>query len=162
MEAGVIKTKDPSLIEENTEEESIETVEPVEADNSEESEEVLKQEGKATYFFRITGRETFASTKDKGVITSAFDEFIFSFNRSMQEINFRREPIYMDEKKLSEPKNIKYKYAIKRLPELRYLRSLFIGRVMHRAPDQWRNDTMDLLKFNTTSQKDSDKWEKGG
>ncbi len=124
-------------------------------------DDLLKQEGKATYFFRIMNRGAYAALKDTTELDGQYDEFITAFNRCMQEVNFRREPIYLPEKRLSEPRFVKYRYAVKRLPELRRLRDLFIGRVFHQTPEQWRNDTQALLAFNTRSRRDSEKWEKG-
>ncbi|MGB8780288.1 MAG: hypothetical protein WCD81_06520 [Candidatus Bathyarchaeia archaeon] len=35
---------------------------------------------------------------------------------------------------------------------LQVLRSLYIGRVMHASPDQWKRDVIDLLRFNLKTQ----------
>jgi hypothetical protein len=125
------------------------------------AEPLLKQEGKATYFFRLMGREEYAALKDRSLLDHRLDEIIYSLNRCMQEVNFRREPIYLSEKKLNEPGFIKYKYAINRLPELRRLRDLFIGRVAHRTQGQWRQDVSALLEFNGRSVDNAEKWKKG-
>ena len=79
----------------------------------------------------------------------------------MLAINFRREPIYLPDERLEEPQYQKYKFAIAKIPALSGLRQLFIGRVIHRTPEQWKNDTMDLLKFNISTQDDTAKWRKG-
>ena len=134
--------------------------EPAENNAANATDDLLKQEGKATYFFRIISREDYALLKDITKLDEKYDEFIKSFNRCMQEVNFRREPIYLPEKRLDEPRFMKYRYAIKRLPELRKLRELFIGRVIHKSQEQWRKDTLSLLTFNTQSHDDSEKWEK--
>ncbi len=164
LEAGLIRL--PKESEEGEAGETEETVEAVEAaaemaEGEETAEDVLKQEGKATYFFRIVSREAYAALKDKTELDRKYDEFIISFNRCMQEVNFRREPIYLPEKRLDEPRYVKYRYALKRLPELRKLRELFIGRVFHQSQEQWRRDTLALLAFNTQSRNDLEKWEKG-
>jgi hypothetical protein len=149
LEAGVIRAPDG------------EETDDTDAGNE---DEILKQEGKATYFFRIVGREAFAGLNIDGIaqLDRQYDGFIMSLNRCMQEVNFRREPIYLPDKRLTEQRYLKYRYAIKRLPELQRLRDLFIGRVIHKTPEQWRNDTLSLLKFNTQSRDDREKWEKGG
>jgi hypothetical protein len=76
----------------------------------------------------------------------------------MLSINFRREPIYLSEKKLKEPQYQKYVYSIHRLPELRDLRGLFIDRVVHSSKEQWKKDVTDLLEFNVRSNDDNEKW----
>jgi len=80
----------------------------------------------------------------------------------MLDINFRREPIYLPDEKLEEPQYRKYKFAVQRLPGLQTLRHLFIGRVIHASPEQWKQDVMDLLKFNVSTKDDTAKWTKGG
>jgi hypothetical protein len=78
----------------------------------------------------------------------------------MIEINFRREPIYLEDGKLNEPPYQKYLFAAKRLPSLQTLRSLFIGRVIHSTPEQWQADVLALLKFNVVAEDDGVKWSK--
>ena len=141
--------------------ESIESHEP-EVDNEDNSvEPLLKQEGKATYFFRLIEREEYAVLKDWSHLDHKLGEIIYSLNRCMQEVNFRREPIYLSEKNLNQPGYIKYKYAINRLPELRRLRDLFVGRVAHRSQEQWRQDVSALLEFNVRTGDNTAKWKKG-
>lgn len=123
---------------------------------------VFETEGRATYFFRLLSRLEYARMKDRSGMDRRFDDFIRAFNRAMQEIHFRREPIYLPEKRLAEPQYARYRHALKRLPELALLRGLFIGRVIHKSPDQWRTDVEDLLRFNTRSVTDGEKWSKGG
>lgn len=157
LEAGLIRLPKEGEVDESVED----AAEMGESEENAAAEDLLKQEGKATYFFRIVSRETYASLKDKTELDMKYDEFISSFNRCMQEVNFRREPIYLPEKRLDEPRYVKYRYALKRLPELRKLRELFIGRVFHQSQEQWRRDTLALLAFNTQSRSDSEKWGKG-
>jgi len=84
-----------------------------------------------------------------------------TINRCMLEINFRREPIYLPDESLKEPRYARYRHAVNRMPSLRTLRRLFIGRVSHRTPEQWREDVTDLLRFNVEATDDDLKWSKG-
>jgi len=118
-------------------------------ENPEES--LLEQEGKATYFFRLMEQEEYAALKDNSHWEHLVDELIIYLNRCLQEVNFRREPIYLAEDKLNDPRYSRYKYAIYRLPELRRLRGLFIGRVIHKSPEQWKKDVKALLEVNHLS-----------
>ncbi|MCL5986788.1 MAG: hypothetical protein M1371_09565 [Actinobacteria bacterium] len=117
--------------------------------------------GRATYFFRITGRDVYRKFKNIEDLHKEADNFIKLINRCMLAVNFRREPIYLPEKKLEEADYIKYQFAIQKLPELRTLRNLYIGRVMHLSFDQWKKDVMDLLEFNARTVDNSAKWKKG-
>jgi len=89
------------------------------------------------------------------------DELAALINSCLQAVNFRREPIYLAEERLYEPRYARYRFSVMRLPELRRLRELFIGRVIHSSPEQWKRDVEDLLRFNVTAAGDAEKWQKG-
>ena len=115
--------------------------------------------GRATYFFRIVGRSEYPSL-GREALDSACDLILMEINRAMVDINFRREPVYLSDDKLLEPKYQHYFYAVKRLPSLKLLRSLFIGRVVHSSPEQWTEDVNALLEFNASSRSDAERWSK--
>ena len=116
--------------------------------------------GKATYFFRILSRQTYTQTSDEG-LKPELDSFFKNVNRCMIDINFRREPIYLSDDTLDNPKYAQYRFAVAKIPSLQALRNLFIGRVIHASFEQWKNDVTDLLDFNAKSNDDSQKWKKG-
>lgn len=116
--------------------------------------------GRATYFFRIASRKDYPNYRSLEELDKETDKFIKKINRCMLDINFRREPIYLPDERLDEPTYFKYKIAIQRIPSLKLLRNLYIGRVIHASPDQWKNDVIDLLRFNVMTQDDSTKWKK--
>jgi hypothetical protein len=123
--------------------------------------EASSKEGtsRATYFFRIARRKEYRA-KSADELGQDCERLIKTINRALIEINFRREPIYLPEEKLLEPAYQRYLFSISRLPSLRTLRSLFIGRVAHSTPEQWERDVVSLLTFNTTSGDDAEKWSK--
>ncbi len=156
-------------ISENPEETetSQETEAPTENDeSSQESDESIQTEaeqvkdGKATYLFRIMNRQNYAQTDPKDLETQ-LENFIISMNRCMIDINFRREPIYISEDKLDQPKYTKYRFAISNSESLRLLRNHFIGRIMHTSVDQWKQNLTSLLDFNAKSTDELAKWKKG-
>jgi hypothetical protein len=79
----------------------------------------------------------------------------------MIEINFRREPVYLPEERFDEPQYSKYKLAVEKIPSLRTLRTLFIGRVIHSSSEQWKEDVLNLLRYNVVTQDDHARWNKG-
>ncbi|HPD19493.1 MAG TPA: hypothetical protein PLF61_07505, partial [Candidatus Goldiibacteriota bacterium] len=124
-------------------------------------EAITGEEGaKATYFFRMLGREEYKKVKKIDELDEIFDSFLKKINRAMLAINFRREPVYLTDEKLNEPQYMKYKYAIAKIPALKDLRNLFIGRVIHSSTEQWKNDVTDLLQFNKTAKEDTLRWKK--
>ena len=114
----------------------------------------------ATYFFKATTRKEYAQTKDED-LTKELDVFINNINRSMIEINFRREPIYLTENQLESTQYTQYRFAISKIPSLKTLRNQFVGRVIHASPEQWKKDVTSLLSFNSKSTDDNEKWSKG-
>lgn len=118
-----------------------------------------KETGRATYFFRILSRNEYKKT-DKAQIDSQIDDLISKINLGLLAINFRREPIYLSEEKLEEPDYVKYKFSMAKIPEIKLMRDLFIGRVIHRDNDQWQKGVTDLLTFNVNSNNDAEKWQK--
>ena len=120
-----------------------------------------KGAGRATYFFRMFSRREYKKGLDVRLLEKNSAKFINSINQALAAINFRREPIYLSEKQLKETRFRHYWHANHRIPELRELRSRFIGRVMHHSLDQWKQDTLSLLTFNVQSLDDNEKWIKG-
>ncbi len=116
---------------------------------------------RATYFFRTMGRKEYAQLKNED-LTLELENFIKNINRAMIDVNFRREPIFLSEEQLDSSKYVQYRFAVARMPSLRMLRSLFIGRVIHSSPEQWKSNVVSLLAFNSKSLDDKEKWKKGG
>ncbi len=117
--------------------------------------------GRATYFFRIFPRGEYRSGLKPETLKKSSANCSEFINRAMLTINFRREPVYISQEQLKEPRFKQYQFSIKRLPELRELRSRFIGRVMHHSLAQWQQDTLSLLTFNVDCTDDCLRWEKG-
>jgi hypothetical protein len=116
--------------------------------------------GKATYFFKMMSRREYEPGKKTEELDAVADQVIRQVNRCMIETNFRRLPIYLPEEKLLDPKYERYRFAIGKLPALRTLRGLFIGRVIHTSPEQAKQDIQDLLKFNVGTRDDGARWAK--
>jgi hypothetical protein len=117
-------------------------------------------EGRATYAFRMTSRKDYPTFKTLAELQAQMGHFLQTINRGLIAINFRREPIYLTNEMLARPQYEKYRYSIARIPELRSLRWLYIGRVIHATPEQWQADIKDLLAFNTSTQNDGTLWVK--
>jgi hypothetical protein len=101
--------------------------------------------GKATYLFRVAAPADYAALKTPGELEAAVDRAIIRINRCLLAINFRREPVYLSDEQMWEPRYARYQFAVQKIPELRELRGLFMGRVVHSSPEQWRQDIRALL-----------------
>lgn len=59
-------------------------------------------------------------------------------NRAMEAINFKREIIRLTDEELKNAENDIYAMAVQRTASLRFLRSCFVGRVIHSSIDSWK------------------------
>ncbi|MCL6088108.1 MAG: hypothetical protein M1475_06815 [Actinobacteria bacterium] len=107
--------------------------------------------GKATYLFKIFNRANYLNSENPANSELEIDRLIKKINKAMISINFRREPIYIEDDDLYDPKNVKYKFAVVKIPELRDLRARFIGRAFHLNMQSWKNRIEELLKYNITA-----------
>ena len=81
----------------------------------------------------------------------AVDETLKMITRDLINVNFRREPIYLTSEQLNSTAYVGYLRTIAKVASLRELRRLFIGRVIHYTPEQWKGDVMQLLKPNLST-----------
>jgi hypothetical protein len=81
--------------------------------------------GRATYIFKA-GADA--------------QETMSAINYCMHMCEFRREPIYMSEAELNKDENIRYKEALRRVPELLTLRALYSKRVAHTSFEKWKEN----------------------
>ena len=125
-------------------------IESNEADG-EKSQQEEESKGKATYFFKILDRGQYQKQENLAGLESEIEKLIKKINKAMISINFRREPIYMEDEKLYKPDNFKYKFAISKITELRDIRGKFIGRAIHLNFNSWKENIEGMLKFNVTS-----------
>jgi hypothetical protein len=107
--------------------------------------------GKATYLFRILDQGEYRKPPQMDTLRSEIGKFIDVTNRCMIEINFRREPIYLTNDKLTEPEHEQHLYAANNQKPLKHLRSHYLGRVMHVSPEQWKRDVEEILRINVES-----------
>jgi hypothetical protein len=116
---------------------------------------------KATYFFRVAGRSDHKAlpAPDRRKLA---ESVMGRTADALTEINFRREPIYLDDAALIDGTHDNYRYAILALPGLRDLRERFIGRINHVSAEQYAKDIDDLLKFNASSASDAERWKGSG
>jgi hypothetical protein len=103
--------------------------------------------GRATYFFRIASRGEYPGMDDEARFEAA-EGCMDLLTAALQDINFRREPIYLGDDQLADPQYSKYRFSVILMPGLRELRHRFIGRVAHTSPEEWSTKVDDLLAFN--------------
>ena len=116
--------------------------------------------GKATYFFKILNRSDYLKPENLKGLEAEVEKLIKKINKAMISINFRREPIYIEDEKLYEPDNIKYRFAISKIAELREIREKFIGRMIHLNFNSWRAGIEKLLAFNVSTREEKAKFKK--
>jgi hypothetical protein len=108
--------------------------------------EATSRSGRATYFFRLVPSEQASLLDDSAQSRALLDAAIRQLNRGLVLLNFRREPIYLSDEKLElQPRFRRYAIACRKLPELRRLRTSFLGRAIHTSPQAWQMQVESFL-----------------
>jgi hypothetical protein len=108
----------------------------------------IEGNGKATYFFKITDQEIYNNFNNQEELQAAVDKSLKQINRDLITVNFRREPIYLSDEQLDSTTYVAYRRAMSKVSALQELRRLFIGRVIHNSPEQWKEAVTVLLRSN--------------
>jgi len=87
--------------------------------------------GNATFVYRTCGN---------------FDGFAKQLNRALEAINFKREVIRLSDEELLRLENADYYMAAKRTAALQFIRSNFVGRVIHSSTERWKNNLLNYFK----------------
>ena len=111
----------------------------------------VEENGKATYFFKITDPGIYKNLKNQEELQAVVDKSLKQINRDLIMVNFRREPIYLTDEQLDSTTYVAYRRAVSKVPALQELRRLFIGRVIHNSPEQWKEAVIQLLKSNVNT-----------
>ena len=128
--------------------------------NGDEEQQGEESTGKATYFFKILNRADYLIPENLQGLEAEVEKLIKKINKAMISINFRREPIYIEDEKLYEPDNVKYRFAISKIAELREIREKFIGRAIHISFNSWKAGIEKLLAFNVNTSEEKARFKK--
>ena len=74
-----------------------------------------------------------------------FEGFARQLSRALEAIDFKREVIRLSDEELREPGNEDYYMASKRTAALIFIRSNFVGRVIHSSVESWRSKLAQLM-----------------
>jgi hypothetical protein len=94
------------------------------------------------FFFPLPGRDAVAweATTGTGRATYFFRNAtpVDQLTRGLSLINFRREPVYLQDESLEQqPKFHRYAIGARKLPDLRSLRGAYLGRAIHSSVEDW-------------------------
>jgi len=73
-----------------------------------------------------------------------FGSFALQLNRALEAIDFKREVIRLTDEELLQPGNADYYMAARRTASLQFVRTHFVGRVIHSNPTAWKQKLLDL------------------
>ncbi|HEY5501462.1 MAG TPA: hypothetical protein VIK09_05730, partial [Candidatus Humimicrobiaceae bacterium] len=110
--------------------------------------------------FKILNRADYLIPENLQGLEAEVEKLIKKINKAMISINFRREPIYIEDEKLYEPDNVKYRFAISKIAELREIREKFIGRAIHISFNSWKTGIEKLLAFNVNTSEEKARFKK--
>jgi hypothetical protein len=122
--------------------------------------ELVSEGSHATYLYRVVPRAQYrgeAPTELADAVTAA----VFDVSECLIDTRFLREPIYLTDSALADPKYTRYRFAIAALPTLRAARWRFVGRLMHRDDASWSASLDDAITFNSATKDDAAVWPGG-
>jgi hypothetical protein len=108
----------------------------------------------ATYLFRLVPRAQFDGEPPADALTQA----VLDVSESLIDTRFLREPIYLTDAALADPKYVRYRFAIAALPTLRAARWRFVGRLIHSDDASWNAALDDAIRFNSSTRDDAAAW----
>ena len=120
--------------------------------------EVTSETGHATYLFSVMSRYDFSANSQD--FQREGEVMIGSMNEAMIATGFRREPIYLSDDQLNSETYSKYLFSSQNLPPLKLLRKRFFARVIHTTFENWKQDLLDALTFNTNAKDEGARWSK--
>lgn len=108
--------------------------------------EASSKGGRATYFFRLVDTAGEAALADPAQSPATLGAALRQFDRVLGMLNFRRRPIYLSDDELErDPKFHRYAIAARRIPELREVRTAFVGRAVHSSLEAWQGQVKAIL-----------------
>ena len=78
----------------------------------------------------------------------SFETFAKKLNKALVAIDFKREVIRLSDEELKSVEHMDYRMAVKRNAALRFVRSKFVGRAIHRSIDSWEKKVLELFSTN--------------
>ena len=73
-----------------------------------------------------------------------FASFALQLNRSLEAIDFKREVIRLSDDDLKKPQNADYFMAAKRTAALQFVRTHYVGRIIHSSAESWKRKLMEF------------------
>jgi hypothetical protein len=108
--------------------------------------EASSRSGRATYFFRLVDPAQAAALHDPAHAPALVESAVHKLSRGLGVLNFRRRPIYLSDDTLDgSPQFHRYAIAARRIPEVRELRSSFLGRAIHSSLEAWKQQVGEIV-----------------
>lgn len=118
-----------------------------------------KDKTETTYFFRIMEKHEYVDHfKRLEKIAQETEHLIYKINRYMLAASFRKDLFFISDEDLEMPQYSRFKFIIKRMPEIQELRFLYAGRITHNSKEEWQSAVSDMLEENVAVAKEGE-WE---
>jgi hypothetical protein len=119
--------------------------------------ELVSAGAHATYFFRVMPRAAYkGETPDK--LGPAAERAVRDISEALVDCRFLREPMALPAEQLAQPKNLRYRLALRVLPSLATARSRFVARVVHSDPESWAKAVADLVRWHGSARDEAAEW----
>jgi hypothetical protein len=108
--------------------------------------EASSRSGRATYFFRLTESSAEGQLANAATAAAAVERGVARITRVLGLVNFRRRPLYLSDEDLTAKAEFhRYAIAARKIPDLRAVRTAFLGRAIHSSFEAWREQVDGIL-----------------
>ncbi|HEY8169020.1 MAG TPA: hypothetical protein VIF84_09910 [Candidatus Limnocylindrales bacterium] len=117
--------------------------------------ELVSEGAHATYCFHVTPRTRYVvDADDRDDVGRA----VTDISEALIDARFLREPMAIPAVRLTEPRFLRYRLALRALPSLAAARSRFVARIAHRDDASWAAAIGDLVRWHGSARDDDAEW----
>jgi hypothetical protein len=119
--------------------------------------ELVSSGAHATYLFRVVPRSAYGGQSAAELADQAA-VVVDEVSEALIDMRFLRQPIYLDDQQLADPRHLRSRLAIAALPSLRAARQRFVGRLIHRDEESWSAALEDAIGWHSRARDDEQRW----
>lgn len=123
--------------------------------------ELVSEGAHATYLFRVVPRGEYRGQKPDQ-LGEPLAEAVSDVSEALVDVRFLRQPLFLTEERLAEPRYLRQRLAIAALPSVQRARARFVGRLIHRDEQSWAQALDDVLAWHAAASDDNERWPGAG
>jgi hypothetical protein len=120
--------------------------------------EIVSSGAHATYLFRAMPRAAYRG-QAASELGEAARTAVAEVSEALVDMRFLRQPIYLTDQQLSDPRHLRSRLAIAALPSLQAARARFVGRLIHRDEEGWQRSLDEAISWSASAGDDAARWQ---